>query len=751
MFSNIAKIKNFGVFGDFSPTETLQGFAQRNVLYGWNYSGKSTFSRIFQSIELGELPVGWEGGEFELALSDGSKYTHNDLGNRNLPVRVFNSDFVSKNLSFDGRPFGAILLLGEESIEAQDQINKKEQFTERLEKLIVKKKGDVERIELELSDARTKKAADTKNALQIIEAYTAARLRGLVEQISIDPSHYLIDDDDLLQEQLGKATLSDSNRLGRIDRLSLSLDFDQIVSSVNDFLAMKPSTATSIQRLVDNGDIAKWVREGLVLHQKKENCEFCLSPIASPRLEELQAHFSRDYEKFEARAQLLEDQLVNLNVQLHEPDRRDFYAELQDGFDEAWEGLQTSIDRVNKFVQSLSQIVEEKKSRPFDEFQAVVINPEIIKVAKESLDSYNSIVDSNNEATDTFDQQKQDAIQALKLHFCAEYFLENDVPRKEKKEEAITRNILRRKELILSLQEEMASLKAQISQAQKGREKLNSYISKFLTNSSIEIRVVEDEGQERFVLMRAEQIAKNLSEGEQTAVAFSFFLTKLVEVENFQDLIVFIDDPVSSLDSNLLFQANAVLREVFYEQSSANPTEWFQKNRQLFLSTHNFEFFGLLRELPNRGGQHVHYYQVVRTTLISSEVRNLPKSILRYSSEYHYLWEVIHDLHEADNILEQEGLLGFPNVIRRFVELYTYSKIPSDKHQSVDVRAEMLFGTERAKRLLKVLHYFSHSNNIQGLAQNRDLVCDIEQVVSELVEHVRLDELHYNALMESLN
>ena len=46
----------------------------------------------------------------------------------------------------------------------------------------------------------------------------------------------------------------------------------------------------------------------------------------------------------------------------------------------------------------------------------------------------------------------------------------------------------------------------------------------------------------------------DLSEGEKTAIAFVYFITKLKENDNkITESIIVVDDPVSSFDSNHLF------------------------------------------------------------------------------------------------------------------------------------------------------------------------------------------------------
>jgi hypothetical protein len=58
-----------------------------------------------------------------------------------------------------------------------------------------------------------------------------------------------------------------------------------------------------------------------------------------------------------------------------------------------------------------------------------------------------------------------------------------------------------------------------------------------------------------------------------------------------------------------------------------------------------------------------------------------------------------------------------------------------------------VFGPEKSKRISKVLHYFSHANNIERLAENNELIFDIEAAVKELIDTIRVsDPLHMEAL-----
>ncbi len=51
MIAKISKLKNFGIFHDFSWKAELPEFQRFNLIYGWNRSGKTTVSRVFASCE----------------------------------------------------------------------------------------------------------------------------------------------------------------------------------------------------------------------------------------------------------------------------------------------------------------------------------------------------------------------------------------------------------------------------------------------------------------------------------------------------------------------------------------------------------------------------------------------------------------------------------------------------------------------------------------------------------------------------
>ena len=75
----------------------------------------------------------------------------------------------------------------------------------------------------------------------------------------------------------------------------------------------------------------------------------------------------------------------------------------------------------------------------------------------------------------------------------------------------------------------------------------------------------------------------------------------------------------------------------------------------------------------------------------------MPKSLAKYGSEYQYLFDRIYTFHMAADKTDHDLLMMLPNAVRRFMELYTYSRIPGGYKETVDQRAVELFGKEKSK------------------------------------------------------
>jgi wobble nucleotide-excising tRNase len=51
MLKSIERIRKLGVYQTYIKPAGTKDFASKNLIYGWNYSGKTTLSRLFATLE----------------------------------------------------------------------------------------------------------------------------------------------------------------------------------------------------------------------------------------------------------------------------------------------------------------------------------------------------------------------------------------------------------------------------------------------------------------------------------------------------------------------------------------------------------------------------------------------------------------------------------------------------------------------------------------------------------------------------
>lgn len=127
MIKNI-NVKNFGLFNNYSWNTSIgkdYEFKKLNIIYGRNYSGKTTLSRMFRCFELAEKHMHYLDCNYSLTISDDSVITSSNIDKFNCKIRVYNSDFIKDNLSWLHKEDGTILpftILGAKNVELDTKI-----------------------------------------------------------------------------------------------------------------------------------------------------------------------------------------------------------------------------------------------------------------------------------------------------------------------------------------------------------------------------------------------------------------------------------------------------------------------------------------------------------------------------------------------------------------------------------------------------------------------------------------------------
>jgi len=750
MIKGIARIKGIGVFENYVKPADTKEFALKNLIYGWNYSGKTTLSRLFAQLET-KTPNSDLGGCEFCFETDGQNLTEKTYQLCSLTVRVFNSDFVRDNLHFDGGGFNPILLLGKDAGEAQSKIDKLSERNKRSSgvqnKIKIKSKG----IETAVGDAKTEAARNIRQLLKI-DPYTATHLGNDVLAVSILDSQILSDKD--LSENLELALTPDNKKPSTIDELIVSTSIESLYEEVVSVLAETPSFSNTMKHLEDNPVIERWVESGLHIHPMAGKCEFCGNPVSDERLVAFREHFSKDLAEHKQKIEGLLKRVQDAELVFTQPKVAEFNPQFRDTYREAAAPLAATINTFNHAVKTLAKDVQRKVNDSRKAMQPAPLAEGMTKSVTNIVAAINSVIKSNNELASNFKTARVKARNEVKYHYVQQFINTQETAGYRRKEKQLIERNERLRNYSLALQYEIKKLQALISKAQRGREKINERIASMLGSEAVRIEVFNDSAinQERFRLVRKNnKPARNLSDGERTAIAFSYFLTKLQELkaEEFNDTIVYIDDPVSSLDANHLFQVNAAIKEVFFGKDQDG--EWATKCKQFFLSTHNFQFFDLIRELKPTKINKARLYFLRKVAAGKSILGDMPTSLSDYGSEYHFLFETILKFRESDDKSAYEGLMLLPNAVRRFVELYTYARMPTARGMSVDHRAEAIFHPETSKRILKILHYFSHANNMDRLTGNNELIFDLEHAVEVMLTEIEGENpIHWNALMASI-
>jgi wobble nucleotide-excising tRNase len=165
-------------------------------------------------------------------------------------------------------------------------------------------------------------------------------------------------------------------------------------------------------------------------------------------------------------------------------------------------------------------------------------------------------------------------------------------------------------------------------------------------------------------LIRADgsEAKHTLSEGEKTFVTFLYFyhLLKGSDSESGMttDRIVVIDDPVSSLDSDILFIVSSLIKGLFDEVRSGTG-----HIKQIFVLTHNVYFHKEVTFNPKRRGSALkdeETFWVVRKADLASKVESHDSNPINTS--YELLW--------AEVRREDRSILTIQNTLRRILENY---------------------------------------------------------------------------------
>lgn len=753
MISKINKLKQFGIYQNFA-WNGLDNFKKKNLIYGWNYSGKTTLSKLFQNLEFKDKNKYFSGAEFNFTTERNAietNHTENELENFPYFVKVFNTSYIKRIFTFDEtnsdiQPIS--FYLGDPSGELDSKIKKLNKKIIQAENI---RDNRYQKIIDRFVDYNKNNGKFTSKAKEIRENYLDNKLdqnklnkstiQQITDNIKTDLQEHLLSDrerDKIKSDAIVENTFDTQN-----EDFSFIENLRSLAEDVKTILQDTSPKSIPFPELETDKTLFSWIQTGLTLHQDEANCKFCTNILPENRLNDLNSYYSKKL--IEIQNSISETQnkikIEREKLKIIFPDKKNLANRFQSEYQKAIDNYNLNVTKYQNQLSLLEKDLKRKTSNYFNNIDALEIEPITFKTDFEAI---RKIVQANNVWLNEFDENKKSALSKILNHYISDYLLEEDYVQKEKDKNQAELIISSINNKIFIVKSEKLEFETQLKSTVKGQEELNDILEILLHRTDIRIEVPN----EKFTLERSGHPANNFSEGEKSAIAFAYFLTELKALRNDEpprlpQTIIFIDDPISSLDSNHIFQ----VRQLIYNFFKVNDFA------QLFISTHNFEFFSVMLDTKLLGRidkftteDKRPLYFIKRNDDNTAIIKKLPKAFSSYKSEYVGLFHTIKEFNDLEDKEDFPNLLILPNAIRRFLELYTLMKYPSDTE--VDDRVKHVFNPE-GKPLynVKLLHWFSHQNQFEKVQQHDDKILQVEDAVKELLEHIEINDiLHWKGL-----
>ena len=653
----IESITLSGVASYTGPATTLNNLSQINFVYGSNGSGKTTISRVIAD-QAGHpaCTIAWKAGT-------------------PLQAMVYNRDFVERNFN-QSTELKGVFTLGENQTETLNKIKAAkadlDDLKEKIEKLsntlqgddgLSGKKGELSVLENALKEKcwtqKQKHDAKLQGAFEGCRG-SAEKFKARVLQELANNSSTVLPLVDLEKKcaSVFGTTPTTEPAIPAIDATKLIAHETHPILKKRVIGKEDVDIAAMIKKL-GNSD---WVRQGRTYFDINEGaCPFCQQSTNEAFAKSLEEYFdetfvtdtkaiddlSSNYRTDAERLQYQIDGIIVAPSRFIDVDKLKSEKQLLDS------KITINIQRLAEKRKEANQIVDlESLSNVIDEIKS------LIDAANVEVSGHNTMV--NNLA------QERRTLTSQVWKFVLEE-LKADLDEYQKKTEATKKAVKALEEQIASnnnskVQKEadIRALEKETTSVQPTIDAINALLRSFGFNGFSLAKAAKGTSY-RLVRADGSDAKSTLSEGEKSFVTFLYFyhLLKGSDSESGMttDRIVVIDDPVSSLDSDILFIVGSLIKGLFDEvRSGAGHI------KQIFVLTHNVYFHKEVAFNPNRTGKAMNEetFWVVRKADLVSRVERHDSNPIKTS--YELLW--------AEVRRQDKSKLTIQNTLRRILENY---------------------------------------------------------------------------------
>lgn len=651
----------------------IQNLKKMNFFFGANGSGKSTIARYLYNFALAE-------GEKDCRFSESKQ---NGFDSTKETIKVFDADYVNRNF------------YNSDSLDGVFSLNEK---NEAIDKEITNKEADIKRIDSEekskeenkkgLDDELAKKFKDTyekvfeyRNEFKFASSPEAKIKYGgdkkaFYEALS-SKQYSNVSSFDKLKNDYN--TIFDSN----IKEITKKLDNSKITElqdveiKLNELLdkVIVGKEDVPIKQLIDKLNNKNWVEQGQEYVQSSEGkCPFCQQDLTEDFKQQLKLLFDEEYKtsineikRLKMQYESIADDFIrNINSLLQEYDESHIVLNFKTKVD-------TSIKNNLAIIDSkLSAPNEKKQMQSVSTLQAEVAD--INKKIKEN----NDIV--SNKKT-RINQYNEDVLCYLAEKAKDDISLFNSTKTNiEKQKQECEAKISSLKTERNAKTAELETLRQQTVNTKDAVERINSLLKTAGFDNFYIDEISSENNISKYRILREKtdtnSAFKTLSEGEKNFIAFLYFYQQCLgysKDESTLKKIIVIDDPVSSMDSQVLFFVNSLIQKLVeykYDKTIQTLNNRTYKSEfkndnlsQVFILTHNIYFFKEVSFEKRNFCKDTSFYIVKKqngNTIVECYENNPIKD------DYTLLWDEIKKYKDDNNV----SSIFISNTMRRIIESY---------------------------------------------------------------------------------
>ena len=646
---------------DKNIPESLKDLSKINFLYGSNGTGKTTISRVIaHEVGFPTCKVDWANGI-------------------KVKTLVYNKDFVRKNFDQSDALKG-VFTLGEGNIDAINKINLAKQKLEEVENDIKSRtktlQGDDgnggKKGELNLLEEKFKEScwtAYTKHkASKISDAFEGFRDKKEKFKNKI-----------LTENNSNSATLKNLSDLEKTAESIFGTNpiIETLLPTIEEEITQHESNPILKKKVIGKDDVdiaamikklgsSDWVREGKYFYENSEGkCPFCQQRVDESFSKSLNEYFD---EAFEADNKAIDD--LNTNYKTDSARFQQTIISLlasPSKFLNA-EKLKTEKELLDLIISNNTQKLILKKKEPSQSLELESAS-NVVKEIEKLISEANTSILKHNETVNNLTRERA-SLRSQIWKYILEQELKSelnsyitDTTNLQKAIDSIQEQIIGKKKEAAEKTAEIHKLEKDVTSIQPTIDEINRLLKSFGFHS-FELGKADDNIHYKLIRPDGIDAKETLSEGEKTFVTFLYFYHLLQGSESSSGVsedrvrVVVFDDPVSSLDSDVLFVVSSLIKAIF---TKIKNNEGYIK--QVFVLTHNVYFHkevSFCRNRSNNSPLKEETFWIVRKMGLTSKLEK--HDVNPITTSYNLLWAEVRKT--------PRGSLTIQNTLRRILENY---------------------------------------------------------------------------------